>query len=270
MWSSKLEPVPAKIEPEIRTSAASLSPKVDDVDRAVAVRHLIPDPLRQPDSAGVVGTDHEQSHCLAVGEAEEAVGIVLRGAPIDQMVWIDVGDNGDLRRILQERAVALVRLDHQDIPATDMTARLRTGERTADDEGRVQRGTGEHGGDHRGGSRLAVSAGDRDPSPVQHERAKGCAAVQHPKAPPSGLDQFGIVVPDGRRCHDRTGLPQLICRVTDVDSRASGLQCPQVGRVLSIAAADGNAELQEGCGDAVHSRPADRDEVNRSEVCGVR
>ncbi len=92
------------------------------VDRGVAVRHLCSDPLGQRDSTGVVSTDDEQSHSLAGSEAEEAIRIVLRGTPVDQVVRIDVGDDGDLRRILQKRAVALVGLDHQHVPAADMAA----------------------------------------------------------------------------------------------------------------------------------------------------
>jgi hypothetical protein len=55
--------------------------------------------------------------------------------------------------------------------------------------------------------------------------------------------------------------------MADVDPRARGLQRPQVGRVLAIAAADRDAELQECSGDAVHPGAADRDEVDRPEVC---
>jgi hypothetical protein len=94
----------------------------DDLDREMGVRHLFSDPVRQRDRAGIIGTDDEQSHCLAGGEAEKAIRILLRGTPVDQVVRIHVGDNGDLRRILQERAVALVRLYHQHVSATDMTS----------------------------------------------------------------------------------------------------------------------------------------------------
>ncbi len=97
-----------------------------------------------------------------------------------------------------------------------------------------------------------MGAGDSDASPAQHQRSEGGAAVQHAKASTLGLGELGIVFPDGRRCDDRTGIPQLCCGMTHIDPRTRGPQRPQIGRVLPIAAADRDAELQECCRDAIH------------------
>ena len=56
-------------------------------------------------------------------------------SPVTEVIRIDVGHHGHLARVLQEGAIALIRLDDHDVAAAEMPARGRAGERTTDHEG---------------------------------------------------------------------------------------------------------------------------------------
>ena len=261
------EPEPASSTPEIRTSADSVTPKVTISGSGPRrATRAPPHPLGEGDRARVVGADHHQPQTLAGGEGEEAVGVVLRGPPVAQVVGVDVGHHRHLGRVLQEGAVALVGLDHHRVPRAEVAAGAGTGQRAADDEGRVRAASGQDVRDHRGGRGLAVGAGHRDPPPAEHQGAERGTAVQHPQPAPPGLGELWVVLADGGGRHHGLRVAELLGPVSHVHPGPGGLQGAQVLGVLPVAAADLDPAGQHHGGDPVHPRAADRDEVHRSQV----
>ena len=79
-----------------------------------------------------------------------------------EMLGIDVGDDGDRPVEAEEAAVALVGLDHPPVAFAEPGVGAVAVDDPAVDHGRVEPAAVEQRGDHGGGRRLAVRAGDRD------------------------------------------------------------------------------------------------------------
>ena len=240
----------AAVQPEARARPGERRPADPDVGvRGLAERDDLghpAGPVEGPaadgrgelDGARVVGADHEDGDVVAPWRTLEPVRVRLRGPPVAEVVGVDVGDDGDLGRVLQERPVALVRLDDHHVTGAEVTAALGAGERAADDVGGVEPGAEQGADDHRRRRGLAVRARDRDPAAAEHQRPQRGAAVQHPQAPAPGLGELGVVLADGGGDDDGLRVAQLLGAVPHVHVGAAGGQPTQVGGVGAVAAAD--------------------------------
>ena len=82
-------------------------------------------------------------------------------AVIVEMLGIDIGDNGDVGRQLDEGAVGLVGLDHHPLALADARVRAVGVDDPAVHHRRVEPTRLEQGRDHRGGRGLSMSTGNR-------------------------------------------------------------------------------------------------------------
>ena len=136
------------------------------------------------------------------GEAvERHVLDELRGTPrctaskvavVVEMLGIDVGDDGDVGRQLQEGAVALVGLDHHPVAVAEPRVGAVGIDDAAVDHGRIEPAGIEQRRDHRGRRGLAVRAADRDAGLQPHQLGQHLGAAHDRqrawRAPPSVRD----------------------------------------------------------------------------------
>ena len=86
----------------------------------------------------------------------------VEGLEMVEMLGIDVGDDGDVGRQLEEGAVALVGLDHHPVARAEPGVGAIGVDDAAVDDGRIEAGGVEQRRHQRGRRRLAVRAGDGD------------------------------------------------------------------------------------------------------------
>ena len=103
-----------------------------------------------------------------------ALGVGLRGAPVDQVVGLDAGDDRDPGRVLEERCIRLIRLNNKSIPCADSGTDLGGGKLSTDDVAGISPGLLQHNGSHGRGGGLTVGSRDRDPLLAQHEGRQRC------------------------------------------------------------------------------------------------
>ena len=100
-----------------------------------------------------------------------------------EMLGIDVGDDGDVGGQLQERAVALVGLDHHPVAVAEPRVGAVGVDDAAVDDGRIEAGGVEQGRDQRRRRRLAVRAGDGDALLEPHQLGEHLGAPNDGNAP---------------------------------------------------------------------------------------
>src|SRR5271165_3374153 len=113
----------------------------------------------------------------AVHEVDEGILHVGHVAVTIHVLAVEVGDDGENGRQLQEGAVALVRLRDKVLRLAEARVRAQSIDAAAHDHGRIEATGGEHSGDHRCGGGLAVHAGDGDSILEAHELGKHLRAL---------------------------------------------------------------------------------------------
>ena len=201
-------------------------------------------------------------------EPLERVPVGLLGAPHVEVVGVDGRDHGGVRRVDEERAVALVRLGDEQVAGALLGVAAGLGEVTADGVRRVGVGREQRDGEQRGRGGLAVRARDGDHPPALHQRLERGRARQQPEPAPHRLDHLGVVLAYGRGDDDAVGVPHLRGVLPDVDARTEGAQRRQHRSVLGVGAGDGDAAGQHQPGDAGQGGAADADEVHPAQLLG--
>ena len=173
------------------------------------------------------------------------------------MVELGVGEDRDLGIELEQRAVALVGLDHDPLPAPP--ARAETGPRQlgADHEGRVKAGAAQGVGGHRRGRRLAVRAGDGQAALERRDLGEQIGPVQLA----ARRHALGILGRDRGRVDDLGAGGHVLGGVADPRLDPVLAQPGRVGRLGAIRAGDPGPERAGDQGQAAHAGAADADEV---------
>src|SRR5579884_491050 len=197
-----------------------------------------------------------------INELAEGEPDVLDAGVMVQMLAIDVGDHGQYRRQLQERAIALVRLDHQKFaPAHARVAAAHRRDAPSDDNSGIHAGVAEDGGDHRRSRGFAVAAGDGDAVFETHQLGQQLAPGNDRNAEPLRLENLGVMGIDGGTDHQRAGVADVFRRVSFVHAGAKFLKALGNGGQLRVGAADLISEVEQHFGDTAHADPADAGEV---------
>ena len=182
------------------------------------------------------------------------------------MVGLHVGDQGGVRRVDEEGAVALVGLGHEQLAAAVVGVGAGLVQVAADGEGRVGAAVLQRDGQQRGGGGLAVGAGDGDHDAALHHRLQGGRARQQAQPAPGRLDDLGVVLAHGGGDDDGVGVAEVGRGVADVAGGAQGAQRLEGARLLGVAAGDGDAAGQHDPRDPGQPRAADADEVHGAEL----
>ena len=137
-----------------------------------------------------------------------------------EMLRVDVGDDGDVGRKLQEGAVALVGLDHHPVAGAEARIGAIGVDDAAIDDGRIESAGVEQRRDERGRRGLAMRAGDGDALLEAHQLGEHFRAAHHGQALVARGDEFGIVALDRGRDDDDGGLAEIFGVMADEDARA--------------------------------------------------
>jgi hypothetical protein len=131
-------------------------------------------------------------------------------------------------------------------------------------DGSMPAGLQRHGR-HRGRRGLSVGAGHGHGPFVDHERGQGTGAVEDAQSPALRLDEFGVVLADGRGDDEGVGLAEVVRRMPDRHGGAQGSQHVDDGGFLRVRTRDVDSVHDHDPGDSGHPRSADADEVDGTE-----
>ena len=161
----------------------------------------------------MVGAHHRETverHVL--DEGAERVLHRVEGLEVIEMLGIDIGDDGDVGRQLEEGAVGFVGLDHHPVAGAEPRIGAVGVDDAAVDHGRIETAGIEQRGDQRGGRGLAVGAGDGDAAFQPHQLGQHLGAPHHRQALRARRDQFRIVALDRGRDHHHLGAAEIARR----------------------------------------------------------
>ena len=150
-------------------------------------------------------------------EIAERVLHRLERLEVIEMLRVDIGDDGDVGRQFQKRAVALVGFHHHPLAGAQPRIGAVGIDDAAIDHGRIEIAGIEQGRDHRGGRGLAVGARDRNAAFEPHQFGQHFGAAHHRNALGARRHQFRIVALDRGRDHDDVGAVDVLGLVADRD-----------------------------------------------------
>ena len=153
-------------------------------------------------------------------EGEKRLLDRVEGLEMIEMFGIDIGDDGDVGGQLQERAVALVGLDHHPVARAEPRIGAIGVDDAAVDDGRIEARGVEQRRDQRGRRRLAVGAGDRDALLEPHQFGEHLGAPHDRNAARARRDELRIVALDRGRDDDHGGVAQIGRVMADEHVRA--------------------------------------------------
>ena len=196
-----------------------------------------------------------------MGEVEEGGLKGLRRAVGVQVVGLDVGNDLHPGAVVEEGAVGLVGLGHEDGPAAQVRPGPQVPDDPADGEGRVLAQAAQRLGQHGGGGRLAVGAGHRHQVASLGRQGQGLGAVHDPGPGRPGGQELGVGGPDRARDHHRGPRRDAGGVVADVHPQPQVTQVLQGGPVVGVRAGDGGAALRQQLGDHAHPGAPHANEV---------
>src|SRR5271165_2332847 len=197
----------------------------------------------------------------AVHEVNEGILDVGHVAVTIHVFAIEVGDNGENGRQLQEGAVALVGLRDEVLRLAEAGVRSHRIDPAAHNYGGVKTSGGQHGGDHGCGRGLAVHTGNGDSILEAHELGEHFCALDDGDFSTAGFDDLRVALVDGGACDDDSRADNVGGGVALEDGRAERRQPFGDGGVAQARATDGITEVEEDLGDTAHADAADSDEV---------
>jgi len=177
---------------------------------------------------------------------DEIAERVLHGVEsleVIEMFRIDIGDDGDIGRQFQERAVALVGFHHHPLAGAEPGVGAIGIDDAAIDHGRIEIAGIEQGRDHRGRGGLAVGARDGDAALQPHQLGQHFGAAHHRNALRPRRHQFGIVALDRGRHHQHIGAVDVFGLVADGDGDALVAQTADIGALGRIGTLHGVAKI---------------------------
>ena len=151
---------------------------------------------------------HKRAECVLHG---------VEGLEVIEMLGIDIGDDGDIGRQLQESAVALVGFHHHPLAGAEPRVGAVGVDDAAVDDGGIEIAGVEQRRDHGGGRGLAVGAGDGDAAFQPHQFREHLGAAHHRNALRARRHQFGIVALDRGGDDKHVGAGHVLGLVADRD-----------------------------------------------------
>jgi hypothetical protein len=214
---------------------------------------------------GMVGAHHPETverHIL--DELAERLAHLVEGAVVVEMLGVDVGDDGDVGRQLEEGAVALVGLDHHPLAFAHAGVGAVGVDDAAVDDGRVEPACVEQRRHHRGRRGLAVRAADGDRVAEAHQLGQHLGAAHDRQKLLARRLQFGIGLLDRGRDDDHLGVAEVLglwpTKHSMPLSRRRWTLAPRPGRSPAPV-----AEIVQHLGDAAHADAADADEMHEAD-----
>jgi hypothetical protein len=176
------------------------------------------------------------------------------------VVELGVGEDGDIRLQLQQRAVGLVGLDDDPLTGPPRGVRAGRSELPPDHIRGIEPATAQRVHDHPGRRGLAVGSGDRQAAAQRRDLREQVGSVKLA----SRCQALGILRPHGRRVHDLGARGDVPGAVTDERLDPVLAQPLGVRGLGAIRSRDLRTERFGDEGQATHPGAADADEVQPS------
>ena len=183
-----------------------------------------------------------------------------------EMFRIDIGDDGDVGRQLDEGAVAFVGLHDHPLPAAQAGIGAVGVDDATVDHGRVQVAGVEQGRHQRGCGCLAVRATDGDGCLEPHDLGQHFSATHDGQGLCTRGDQLRIVLLDSRRDDDNLGFAQIVTALADLDLDPHVAQALHIGVERRIRALHSIALVVQDFGNAAHADAANPDKMDRPDI----
>ena len=196
-----------------------------------------------------------------VHEVEEGALDVGHVVVAVHVLAVEIGDDGEDGRELEEGAVAFVGFGDQILRGAEPGVGAERIDAAADDDGGVEAAGGEDGSDHGGGGGFAVHAGDGDAVFEAHELGQHLGALNDGNLAGVGFEHFRIDGADGGAGDDDGGSGDVAGVVAFIDGGAQVGQAVGDRAAAQIGAGDLHAQVEQDLGDAAHADAADADEV---------
>ena len=133
----------------------------------------------------------------------------VEGLEMIEMLGVDIGDDRDVGRQLEEGAVAFVGLHHHPFACAQPRVGAIGVDDAAVDDGRIEAARVEQGCNERGRRRLAVGSGDGDALLEPHQFGEHFGAAHHRQAFFAGGGEFRVVALDRGRDHHHRGVAEV-------------------------------------------------------------
>ena len=179
-----------------------------------------------------------------------------------EMIFLDVGDDGDGRMEVQEAGVKLTGFHDEGVMPAHARAAADIIQLAADMHGGIKPGIDHDFGDHGSGGGFAVRAADVDGVAIAfHELPQQRCALHLGDAQLLGAHAFGVVLRDGSGIDDEIRAIHIFRALADEHVNARLLQ--RVGRIGAggVRTRDAHAELDQHAGQTAHRAAADADHV---------
>ena len=211
----------------------------------------------------MVDAGHAQSVERDIAEEDLELAMhVLDGLEVVEMLGVDVGDDADLARNLDEGAVGFVGLHDHPLAVAEARVRSPLVDDAAGDHRRVEPRGLEDMGDERCRSGFSVRSRHRHGGIEAHQLGQHLGAANDGVALGAGGLELGIRAFDGGRDDDVARADQVDGIMPDEHADALEAQAPDVGAVLLIAALHGVALGVQDLGDGAHADAADAENVH--------
>ncbi len=184
-----------------------------------------------------------------VTELVEALLDIVERFEVIEVIRINVGDDRDVRRQLQEGIHIFARLAYDDIALTDIAVTAEEGELAADDRGRIKARADQQLAEHRGGRGLAVGARDRDGAVVAagHDTEHHTALDGRDALLFCG-DYFRIILLDCGGVHDQLSALDILRLMSHVYGDAVAADAVERFALIAVGAREDEAlAVQDLC-----------------------
>ena len=204
---------------EARAAAALLDVHEAHVGlRVLAIGQDAPvlDPADEVLHDRVIGAHHGKAvERDVVDEGAEGVLDGVEGLEVVEVLGVDVGDDRDVGRELEEGAVRFVGLDHHPVALAHAGVGAVGVDDAAVDHRRVESAGVEQRRDERGRGGLAVRAGDGDAGLEAHQLGEHLGPAHDRQAALAGDGELGVVAADRGRDDDDLGAVDVLGLVAD-------------------------------------------------------
>ena len=202
-----------------------------------------------------------------MAELVEALFDIIQRLEVVQMIRVDVEDDRDIRRQLEEGVHILACFAHDDVAVTDIAVAADEGQLAADDGGGIKAGADQHLAEHSGSGRLAVRTGYGDAAAIaagddpQHD-----AALDGRDPLLLRGDQLGIILLDCGGVNHQLCALDILGAVTHVHRYAVALDAVKGIALVHVRAGELKAFAVQDLGQRTHTRAADADEMDSFDM----
>ena len=266
---AKLESPIAQFEAAIQVPAVDISRHKIGIRRDAVGKHRSLDGGQDLSHLRIVNSQNRRAiEWNPVRKFDESFSDAIEGAVVVDVLGVDAGNHRQNRRKLQERPIAFVRLNQQEIALSQTSIRSKGIDPSPDDDRGIFAGGVEDSRGDRSRRCLAVAAGDRDAVLEPHQLGEQFPALDDGNLAGFRRNSLRVVTRNRGADNDRVGALRVFGGVALKHPSPQRLQAFGDRGTPQVGAADAVAEVQKNLSYAAHADAANTDEVNMAMLDG--